>query len=173
MVTRLNHGLDVGGQPIGSPTRFHIGIAFNPFSPSPDAEWRRLMYKVEAGAEFIVTPPLFDLPAFEPVLERLRTTGLPVVAGLAALEDLRHAEILASEVIGVRMPDDILDRLRQSKNDVAEAMAVTVELAGWLRTRVDGLQITTVHGTPQVAERLLEVLADDAGRKAVKEPRHA
>ena len=52
-------------------------------------------------------------------------------------------------------------------------MAVTVELAAWLRTRVDGLQITTVHGTPQVAERLLEVLADDAGRKAVKEPRHA
>ncbi len=61
MVTRLNHGLDIGGQPIGSPTRFHIGVAFNPFSPSPDAEWRRLMYKVEAGAEFIVTPPLFDL----------------------------------------------------------------------------------------------------------------
>jgi homocysteine S-methyltransferase len=173
MVTRLNHGLDVSGQTIGSPTRFHIGVAFNPFSPSPDAEWRRLMYKVEAGAEFIVTPPLFDLPAFEPVLERLRTIGLPVLAGLAALEDLRHAEILASEVIGVRMPDHVLDRLRQSKNDAAEAMAVTVELATWLRTRVDGLQITTVHGTPQVAERLLELLAEGGGRTALKEPRHA
>jgi hypothetical protein len=76
-------------------------------------------------------------------------------------------------VIGVKIPDEMLDRLRQSKNDVAEAMAVTVELARWLRTRVDGLQITTVHGTPHAAERLLEVLSGDAGRKAVKEPRHA
>jgi len=173
MVTRLNHGLDVSGQPIGSPTRFHIGVAFNPFGPGPDAEWRRLMYKVEAGAEFIVTPPLFDLSAFEPVLERLRTTGLPVLAGLAALEGLRHAEILASEVVGVKMTDQLLDRLRQSRNDAAEALAVTVELAAWLRTRVDGLQITTVHGSPQVAERLLEALAGQGGRQAMKEPRHA
>ena len=173
MVTRLNHGLDVSGQPIGSPTRFHIGVAFNPFGPSPDAEWRRLMYKVEAGAEFIVTPPLFDIAAFEPVLARLRTIGLPVLAGVAALEGLRHAEILASEVVGVKMPDQTLERLRQSKNDATEALAITAELARWLRGRVDGLLVTTVHGTPQTAERLLEVIADDAGRAAVKEPRHA
>ena len=173
MVTRLNHGLDVSGQPIGAPTRFHIGVAFNPFSPSPEAEWRRLQYKVEAGAEFIVTPPLFDVAAFEPALERLRTLRLPVLAGLAALEGLRHAEILASEVVGVRMPDGVLDRLRQSKQDAVEALAVTAELARWLRTRVDGLQITTVHGTPHTAERLLELLAEDSGRPAVKEPRHA
>ena len=173
MVTRLNQGLDISGQPIGSPTRFHVGVAFNPFSPSPDSEWRRLQYKVDAGAEFIVTPPVFDLAAFEPVLERLRTIGLPVLAGLAALEGLRHAELLASEVVGVKMPDHVLDRLRQSRNDAAEALAVTVELAQWLRTRVDGLQITTVHGTPQTAERLLDALSGESGRKAVKEPRHA
>ena len=59
MVAQLNRGLDVGGQSIGSPTRFHIGVAVNPFAVSGDAEWRRLEYKVEAGAEFLMTPPIF------------------------------------------------------------------------------------------------------------------
>src|SRR5262249_41360705 len=109
MVSRLNQGLDISGQPIGVPTRFHIGVAFNPFGPSPDAEWKRLMYKVEAGAEFIVTPPIFDTAAFEPILARLRETGLPILAGLSALEGLKHAEFLASEVVGVKIPDGMLD----------------------------------------------------------------
>ena len=61
MVARLNRGLDIGGQSIGAPTRFHIGVGVNPFAPNPDAEWRRLEHKVEAGAEFIVTPPVLDL----------------------------------------------------------------------------------------------------------------
>ena len=63
---------------------FHVGVAVNPFAPDPDAEWRRLMHKVEAGAEFIVTPPVFDVEAFGAVLDRLTATGLPVLAGLAA-----------------------------------------------------------------------------------------
>jgi homocysteine S-methyltransferase len=82
MVSRLNRGLDIGGQPVGAPTRFHVGVGFNPFAPSPDEEWRRLMHKVEAGAEFVVTPPIFDTEAFAPVLDRLEAAGLPVLAGL-------------------------------------------------------------------------------------------
>jgi homocysteine S-methyltransferase len=155
MVARLNQGLDISGHSIGGPTRFHIGVAFNPFGPSAESEWKRLMYKVEAGAEFIVTPPVFDTAAFEPVLVRLRDTGLPVLAGLSALEGLRHAEILASEVVGVKIPDATLDRLRQAKDESAEAVRVTEELAGWLRSRVAGVQITTVHGSAAAAERLL------------------
>ena len=75
MVARLNQGLDIAGQPLGAPTRFHVGVAVNPFAPDPDAEWRRLEYKVEAGAEFIVTPPILDVDAFDAVAAALHGHG--------------------------------------------------------------------------------------------------
>jgi len=115
MALRLNRGLDIGGQPLGAATKFHIGVAVNPFAPDLDAEWRRLDHKIEAGAEFLVTPPILDVGAFEPTIARLRQTGLPVIAGLAALESLRHAEFLASEVVGVRVADDVLARLARAE----------------------------------------------------------
>jgi methionine synthase I (cobalamin-dependent)/5,10-methylenetetrahydrofolate reductase len=158
MVAHLNRGLDIGGQAIGAPTRFHVGVAMNPFAPSADEEWRRLMHKIEAGAEFIVTPPIFDLEAFAPVLTRLTATGLPVLAGLAALTGLRHAELLASEVAGVRIPDALFERLRHATDESTEALAIVVELGRWLRAHAQGLQITTVHSSPEMAERILQAL---------------
>jgi len=175
VVTRLNHGQDIGGQPIGAPTGFHIGVAVNPFAPDVDAEWRRLMHKVEAGAEYLVTPPVFDVDAFAPLLDRLQATGLPVVAGLAAIDGLRHAEFLASEVIGVRIPESILDRLRQAKDQSAESLAIMVEIASWLRPRVRGLQITSWHGTPGAAGRLLGAIVDKSAQMGAghREVKHA
>jgi homocysteine S-methyltransferase len=158
MVDHLNHGLDIAGQAIGAPTRFHVGVGVNPFPPDPDAEWRRLDHKVEAGAEFIVTPPILDVEAFDAVLPRLKETGLPVVAGLAALAGVRHAEFMASEVTGVRVADSVFTRLRAAPDEAAEAHRVTVEIAEWLRSRVDGLQVTSLHGSAAAAERLLAEL---------------
>jgi homocysteine S-methyltransferase len=154
LVVRLNRGLDVGGQPLGAPTRFHIGVGINPFAPSND-EWRRLEHKVEAGAEFIVTPPILDVKAFAEILPRLRATGLPVIAGVVALESLRQAEFLASEVIGVQVPNALLDRLRGTSDEAAEALAATLEIVTWLTDHVQGLQITALHGSAAMAERLL------------------
>jgi methionine synthase I (cobalamin-dependent)/5,10-methylenetetrahydrofolate reductase len=158
MVTRLNQGLDIAGQPIGAPTRFHIGAVVNPFAIDPAAEWRRLAHKVEAGAEFLVTPPVLDVEALEPALKPLLDTGLPVIAGLAALEGLRHAEFLASEVVGVRVADTVLERLRRADDQEAEAMALTLEIAAWLRQRVNGLQVTSFHGSLLTTEKLLKEL---------------
>ena len=172
MVTRLNQGQDIGGQSIGAPTAFHVGVAVNPFAPDVDAEWRRLMHKVEAGAEYLVTPPVFDVEAFEPLLERLHATGLPILAGLAAVDGLRHAEFLASEVIGVRIPEAVFERLRQAADQSAEALAIMVEIAHWLRPRVSGLQITSWHGTPAAAARLLGAIVAPAGAGS-REVRHA
>jgi homocysteine S-methyltransferase len=155
MVVRLNQGRDIADQPLGAPTRFHVGVAVNPFAPDLDAEWRRLDHKVEAGAEFIVTPPILDVGAFDAALPHLVGTGLPVVAGVAALESLRHAEFLASEVVGVRVAEALLERLRRATDESAEALAATFEIARALAERVQGLQITTVHGSAQTAERLL------------------
>jgi homocysteine S-methyltransferase len=171
MVTRLNQGRDIGGQPIGAPTQFHIGVAVNPFAPDVDAEWRRLMHKVEAGAEVIVTPPIFDVDAFAGVLDHLTATGLPVIAGLAALDGLRHAEFMASEVVGVKIPDATFDRLRAATDDAAEALAITMETATFLRARVNGLQVTSWHGTPATAERLLTALAASLDIRSQELPR--
>ena len=159
MAVRLNRGLDIGGQPLGAATQFHIGVAVNPFAPDLDAEWRRLDHKIEAGAEFLVTPPILDIGAFEPTVRRLRQTGLPVIAGLAALESLRHAEFLASEVVGVRVADEVLERLGRAADPADEALTISAEIATWLRSQVQGLQVTTVHGSAATAERLLERLA--------------
>ena len=170
MVAQLNRGLDIGGQSIGAPTGFHIGVAVNPFAPDLDAEWRRLAHKVDAGAEFLVTPPIFDLPAFDQVLPRLKATGLPVLAGVVALEGLRHAEFMASEVTGVRVPDSILDRLRHAADEHAEAMSVTLEIARELAHRVDGLQVTSFHGSSRTAEALLEALRPSLLRAEIRPP---
>ncbi len=159
LVARLNRGLDLGGQPLGTVAKFHIGAAVNPFAADMEAEWRRLAHKVEAGAEFLVTPPILDVAAFAPVLSRLQDSGLPVLAGVAALESVRHAEFLASEVIGVRLADAIVSRLRTARDEAAEALAVTLEIAAWLGERADGLRITSFHGSPATAERLLAAVA--------------
>ena len=153
MTSRLNQGLDVAGEPLGDATRFHVGATVNPFAADPEIEWRRLERKIAAGAEFIMTPPVLDPEAFAPVLERLKTAGLPILAGVATLESARHAELLSSEVVGVRASDAILDRLRRASDPSGEAAAVTSEIIDWLRGHVQGLVLTWLHGAASTAEQ--------------------
>ncbi len=158
LVTQLNHGLDVSGQPLEATTRFHTGVAVNLFPTDPDAEWRRLMRKIGAGAEFLMTPPVLDVDACAPGLNRLRSTGLPVLCGVAMLEGARHAEFLSSEVVGVRAADTLLERLRAARDQAAEAAAVTAEILASLRERCDGFVFAWLHGSPATAERGLAAL---------------
>jgi methionine synthase / methylenetetrahydrofolate reductase(NADPH) len=145
VVSRLNNGLDIGGQPIGAPTAFHIGVALNPAAPNLDEEIRRFEYKVEAGAEFAITQPVYEVSAFAQVLKRLEHVRIPIVAGLAPFESLRHAEFMANEVPGVFVPEAILQRMRQAEASgraAAEGIAIAREVAGALRGLVQGLQIS-------------------------------
>jgi 5,10-methylenetetrahydrofolate reductase len=166
LVARLNRGQDLGGQAMDAPARFHIGVAVNPFAPDVAAEMRRLEHKVEAGAEFMLTPPIFDIEAFDVVLPQLRRAGIPIVGSVAALDSLRQAEFFASEVTGAMVPDVILDRLRRAADQAADGLALSVELAGALATRVDGLQVTSHHGSVRAAERVLEALHSRANGTA-------
>ncbi|MEO6222214.1 MAG: methylenetetrahydrofolate reductase, partial [Vicinamibacterales bacterium] len=158
MASSLNRGLDIGGQSHGVATQFHIGAAVNPFSPDLDAEWRRLDFKIEAGAEYLLTPPIFDLDAFDRALPRLQSTGVPIIAGLVALDGVRQAEFHASEVSGVSLPDALLDELRQAVDPAVFAHAWSVATAKALRERVQGLRISTLHGRPEAGEALLTAL---------------
>jgi homocysteine S-methyltransferase len=166
LVARLNRGQDLGGQALDAPTRFHIGVAVNPFAPDVAAEIRRLEHKVEAGAEFMLTPPVFDIEAFDAVLPVLRQAGIPIVGSVAALDSLRQAEFFASEVTGARVPDAVLDRLRGASDQAAEGVQLSVEIAGALATRVDGLQVTSHHGSVRSAERVLESMQGRARSSA-------
>src|SRR5204862_2012737 len=159
VVARLNHGCDIGGQAIGAPTAFHIGVSLNPTTADLDQELRRFEYKVEAGAEFVVTRPIFDLRAFEPFLKRIHAAGLPVIGGVVPFENARHAEFMANEVPGVRVPDELLDRMRRADSaDGArgEGVAIAREIARELRGSVQGLQISTASGDIDAALAVLD-----------------
>jgi 5,10-methylenetetrahydrofolate reductase len=110
----------------------------------------------------MVTPPVLDVAAFLPVLDRLRTLGLPVIAGVAALEGLRHAEFLASEISGVRVSEELLSRLMRADNQTGEAVAITNEIVSLLRPAVHGFQITSFRGSTAAVERLLGELGSVA-----------
>jgi homocysteine S-methyltransferase len=149
VVARLNHGCDVGGQAIGAPTAFHVGVSVNPAASNLDEELRRFEYKVEAGAEFVITRPIFDVGAFETFLKRIESARLPVVAGVFPFENARNAEFMANEVPGIHVPDALLTRMRHADNAEAaagEGIAIAREIAHQLRGSVQGIQVSTGGG---------------------------
>ncbi|HZP47149.1 MAG TPA: bifunctional homocysteine S-methyltransferase/methylenetetrahydrofolate reductase [Vicinamibacterales bacterium] len=161
LVSRLNHGCDVGGQAIGVPTAFHLGVSINPAATNLDQEFRRFDYKVEAGAEFVLTRPVFDVRAFEAVLPRLAAARLPIVAGIFPFESARNAEFLANEVPGARVPDALLARMRgaaSAEAAAADGVAIAREIAGQLRGAVQGLQVSTQSGEIEAALGVLDGL---------------
>jgi 5,10-methylenetetrahydrofolate reductase len=111
LVYRLNQGLDPGGNAIGKPTRFAIGVGVNPAAMDLDRELSRFSWKVDAGADFAVTQPVFDIAQLETFLKRVEQFKLPIVAGIWPLLSLRNAEFLANEVPGVSVPESVLTRM--------------------------------------------------------------
>jgi methionine synthase I (cobalamin-dependent)/5,10-methylenetetrahydrofolate reductase len=161
VVARLNHGSDIGGQAIGPPTAFHIGVSVNPAASNLDEELRRFDYKVEAGAEFVLTRPVFDIPGFERFLKRLEPARLPVVAGIFPFESARNAEFLANEVPGVRVPESLIDRMRRAEGPegtAAEGIAIAREIGTALRGAVQGLQVSTASGNVDAALAVVDGL---------------
>jgi 5,10-methylenetetrahydrofolate reductase len=161
VVDRLNHGCDVGGQAIGAPTGFHVGVSLNPSASNIDEELRRFEYKVEAGAEFVLTRPIFDVANFERVLKRIESARLPVVAGVFPFDSARNAEFMANEVPGVRVPDALMDRMRRADgHDAAarEGIAIAREIVGSLRSHVQGIQVSSQAGNIDAALAVLDGL---------------
>jgi homocysteine S-methyltransferase len=162
VVASLNRGLDIGQQPIGPPTSFHIGVAANPGALNLDEEVRRFQYKVEAGAEFAVTQPVFDTEELLGFLQRIDRFRIPIIAGVMALESVRHAEYMANEVPGVRVPESIVDRVRRAESSgraAAEGLAIASEIAAAVRPHVQGIQISASTGAIETALSVVEALS--------------
>jgi len=158
VVSRLNHGFDIGGQVIGAPTAFHVGVMINVGADDLDAEVRRFEYKVEAGAEFAVTRPVFDPAAFERLHKRIASAGLPILAGIWPFDSAREAEFMANEVPGVVVPDAVLARMRTVGADMAaaEGVAIARETLSAIRGLVDGVHVTAPGGRIDAALAVLE-----------------
>jgi methionine synthase I (cobalamin-dependent)/5,10-methylenetetrahydrofolate reductase len=165
VITRLNHGLDVGGQGIGTPTAFHIGVRVNPGAESLDAELRRFEYKVEAGAEFAITRPVFDAGTFERLYKRIESCGIPLLAGVWPFESVIDAEFMANEVPGVRVPDQVLERMRSAPNAeaaAAQGIAIARETVNAIRGMVQGVHIAAPGGRVDAALSVFDGIAASA-----------
>ena len=160
VITRLNHGLDIGGQSIGDPTSFHAGVMVNP-SRDLEQELRRLQFKVEAGAEFAVTRPVFDVSAFERFLARVEPLGIPIIVGIWPFESALNAEFMANEVPGVTVPDALVERMRRTSSAeaaCAEGVLVARELVEAIKGMAAGVQISTPSGRLDAALDVLDVV---------------
>jgi methionine synthase I (cobalamin-dependent)/5,10-methylenetetrahydrofolate reductase len=149
LVRRLNQGLDPGGNPIGEPTRFVVGVALNQ-GADLEYELERFAWKVEAGADFAVTQPVFDAAQLERFLGRVKST-IPVIAGIWPLASLRNAEFLANEVPGVQVPHTVMERMRlaQERGSAAaraEGVAIAAEMVETVKELVQGVQVTAPAG---------------------------
>jgi homocysteine S-methyltransferase len=161
LVARLNHGLDPGGNDLGSATRFVIGVGVNPAAPDLERELRRFEWKVEAGAEYAITQPVFDLEQLDRFLARAEGYGIPIVAGIWPLVSLRNAEFLANEVPGITVPEDVLARMRRASAGgkeaaLAEGVGIAREMLAAVRQRVQGAQVSAPLGRVPVALEVLD-----------------
>ena len=160
IVNRLNHGLDIGGNPTGASTGFSIGVAANPGVPDIDNELRRFAYKVEAGAEYAITQPVFDMRLLEEFLKRIEQVRIPIIAGIWPLTSLRNAEFMKND-LRVSVPDDIMTRMQNTatpEHARAEGIAIAQEMLSEAKSMIQGVQVSAPFGRYPLAVEILSVL---------------
>jgi len=161
IVQRLNHGLDIGSNAIGVSTNFTIGVSADPGAGDMENELRRFAFKVEAGAEYAITQPVFDLRLLEDFLERIKERigehRIPIIAGIWPLTSLRNAEFLKND-LRVSMPEEIMLRMAQAETPEAarmEGVKIAQEMIEAVRTYVDGVQVSAPFGRYDVAAEVI------------------
>ena len=161
IVRNLNHGLDIGGNPMGSQTALLIGVGANPGALNMDEEIRRFEWKVEAGAEYVVTQPVFDLNLLEQFLKRTEHVKIPVLCGIWPLTSFRNAEFMVNE-LRVPVPEEFMERMRKVDSaDRAreEGVAIAREMVQRVRGMVQGVQLSAPFGRYQMALDVAEALS--------------
>jgi homocysteine S-methyltransferase len=168
VVHNLNYGLDIGKNSIGASTGFTIAVAANPGVADMDQEVRRFAFKVEAGAEFAITQPVFDLRVLEEFLRRIEGFRIPVIAGIWPLTSLRNAEFMKTD-LRVSMPDDVMARMAAvttPEEGRAEGVKIAREMLAEARPMVQGVQVSAPFGRYGVAADVLGL--NDAGLGEVR-----
>tara|TARA_E500000178_G_scaffold78850_1_gene77028 strand:- start:7491 stop:9317 length:1827 start_codon:yes stop_codon:yes gene_type:complete len=161
VVNNLNHGIDVGGNPVNPPTGILIGVGANPCAVEPERELNHYLNKINAGAEYAITQPIFDPEALLRFLDAADARGatIPVVAGVWPLVSYRNAQFLKNEVPGVEVPDTLLERMSHAKTK-EEGRAFGIQIAREIRDkiadRVAGFQVSAPFGIVDLALQVLD-----------------
>jgi homocysteine S-methyltransferase len=163
LVNRLNHGMDPGGNAIGEPTSFTIGVGVNPGAPDLEYELKRFYWKVDAGAEYAITQPVFDPDQLLRFINEIEKRGMrvPIVAGIWPLVSARNAEFMANEVPGVVVPAAIVERMQRAsaagkEAGLAEGIAIAREMLDQVRPHVQGIQVSAPFGRVAFALRVFD-----------------
>ena len=169
MVNKLNHGLDLGNNPIGEPTAFSIGVGVNPGAINLDEEIRRFEWKVEAGAEYAITQPVYDTEQLGEFLDKISHVRIPIIAGIFPLVSSRNAEFMHNEVPGVRVTQDVLSRMRiasdKSKEHAREeGLQIARESLEEIQDVIQGCQVSAPFGNVKYALQVFEVLDEFKNR---------
>ena len=167
MVNKLNHGLDLGNNPIGEPTAFCIGVGVNPGAINLDEEIKRFEWKVEAGAQYAITQPVFDTDQLRDFINRIEHVRIPVIAGIWPLVSYRNAEFLHNEVPGVRVTPSIMERMRAASNVSKEAgrdegLKIARESLLEVRDVIQGVQVSAPFGNVKYALEVFGALEEFA-----------
>jgi methionine synthase / methylenetetrahydrofolate reductase (NADH) len=160
IVSNLNHGLDIGGNPMGSQTALLIGVGVNPGAPKMDEEIRRFEWKVQAGAEYVVTQPVFDLGLLEEFLRRIERVRIPVICGIWPLTSYRNAEFMVNE-LRVPVPESFMERMRlvdNAEKSRQEGITIAREMVMRVRPMVQGVQLSAPFGRYQMAIEVSEAI---------------
>src|SRR5579871_5783364 len=162
IVNNLNHGLDIGGNPMGSQTALLVGVGGNPGALNMDEEIRRMEWKAQAGAEYIVTQPVFDLNLLEAFLKRIEPFKLPVVCGIWPLTSYRNAEFMVNE-LRVPVPEPLMERMRHADNAEKarqEGIAIAQEMVVRVRKLVQGVQLSAPFGRYSMAIDVAQAIGE-------------
>ena len=158
----LNAGADLAGNPIGAPTAFAVGCAANPAAPDLEIEISKIAAKIEAGAAFAQTQPVYDERALERFFGRPEARAIPMLIGLIPLRSLKQTLFFANEVPGIVVPEAILERMRRANergadHEKAEGLAIARELAATIAGIARGLHVMPM-GKYGLLREILEVL---------------
>ena len=156
------HGAE---NPLGAQTGFLVGVSVNPYALNFDEELRRFEYKVEAGANFAVTQPIFDAVRLSTFLVRLRRVAnrIPVIASVWPLTSHRNAEFMNNEVPGISVPPAVMERMRKADTGErarTEGVKIAQETLLDIRSLVQGVQITAPFGRYAMAVEVTRVLKE-------------
>jgi 5,10-methylenetetrahydrofolate reductase/methionine synthase I (cobalamin-dependent) len=162
IVSRMNRGLDLGGSEFGAPTEFMVGVALNPTAHNQELELQRFAYKCEAGADYAITQPIYDVDAYLKFMDRVGECKIPVVMGIWPLVSLRNAEFLRNEVPGVQVPDWVIHEMEKAGDDKDEALKRGIDIAiktmEQAKSMVAGFQVSAPFNRVSIAVDVINAI---------------
>ncbi len=156
---RLNCGLDIGGKSINGQTKAFIGVGADPNALDIEREIRRLGEKIAAGAEFLITQPVFAVEPMIALLDKIKDMKISVIAGIWPLASARNAEFMKNEVPGVVVPDEIIRRMTScssKEQQRVEGIKIAVETIQKIKNRVSGIQVSAPFGNIDTAIEVIK-----------------